>query len=311
MIKIFKGHQEVHQNFSSVVLTIGNFDGLHLGHRQIIESVITKAKSIAGTSVVYTFRPHPQEILGPNNQIDLINTYDEKLMLLSQMGVDIVIEQPFNREFSSTSAENFLRDIIVKKLCPKAIHVGYDFGFGKDRAGSLEVLTKLCKEEDVDLVICKPVKIGDSICSSTRVRECLRSGDVKGANGLLGREFFYRGLVIRGNGRGKKIGFATANVHSDAKLMVKEGVYATRAVHNGKVFESVTNIGRQPTFNLDNPVPVVMETHFLGFDKDIYGETIEVRLVERIRDEKKFSGVDELIVQIGKDIELAKKILKT
>jgi riboflavin kinase/FMN adenylyltransferase len=308
-MRVFKGYDEVKQAFPSPILTIGNYDGLHLGHRQIIQSVVDRARKAKGTSVVYTFRPHPHLALTPDEELQLINTYDEKLSLLAELGVDVVIEQAFSREFSTIEPEKFFRDILIKRLSVAVLYVGYDFGFGRNRSGSLDMLEKLCKAEGVELNVAKPLKVGGEICSSSRIREYIKSGDVAAANKLLGREFFYRGLIVRGNGRGHKIGFATANVHTESKLRVKEGVYATRAVIDGKVFPSVTNVGRQPTFNKDAQSPVVVETHILGFDRDIYGSTLEVRMVARLRDEVRFDGIDKLVAQIKIDVEKAKTLL--
>jgi riboflavin kinase / FMN adenylyltransferase len=310
---IVKGFSNLNTNLPRSVVTIGNFDGIHQGHRQIIEAVVKRAKEEKGTSVVYTFRPHPQEVLSPASEIQLLNTYDEKLEILADMGVDVVIEEPFSREFSSISAEKFFSEVLVKRLSACAIYIGYDFGFGKDRAGSLDILKEFCKNEGVELYVIKPFKVGSGdgaeVCSSSRIRNYITAGDVARANLLLGREFFYRGLVVRGNGRGKKIGFATANVHTENKLKVKEGVYATRAVFKGQSYASVTNVGRQPTFNKDVQSPIVVETHLFDFDQDIYGETLEVRIVERLRDEVRFSGIEQLVAQIKLDSEKAKKIL--
>ncbi len=308
-MQVYRGYSQVNQNFHNVVLTIGNFDGIHLGHKKIIEKVIENAKKINGTSIVYTFKPHPHRALTPGNQIPLINTYEEKLELFESMGVDVVIEEPFSREFSTNTPEKFFSDILVKRFATRKIIVGYDFGFGKDRAGSLDLLKKLCTQEKVEIIIEPPLKIGDIICSSTKIRECVERGEIKTANELLARDFFYRGLVVKGNARGRTIGFPTANIHSEGKIWVKEGVYATRTKHKGRVFGSVSNVGRQPTFNSDvSVIPVTMETHIFDFNEFIYGETIEVQFIERIRDEIKFSNVDQLVTQIKKDSEIAKKM---
>jgi len=308
-VQVFRGFHEVTKTYPAPVITIGNFDGLHLGHRQIIDSVIERARSQNGTAIVYTFRPHPHLALTPEHDLQLINTYDEKLEILEKLGVDVVIEEPFSREFSTISPEKFFREVLVKRLSSQAIYVGYDFGFGKNRAGSLDMLTQMCKEEGIELYVAKPLRVNGEICSSSRIREYIKNGDVASANRLLGREFYYRGLVVRGNGRGRKIGFATANVHLESKLQVKEGVYATRALFEGKTYKSVTNVGRQPTFNKDTLGPLTVETHILDFDKDIYGNTLEVHMVERLREEVRFDGIDSLVSQIRKDVIRAKEIL--
>lgn len=310
-MRVFRGHAEVSAALERPILTIGNFDGIHLGHREIIGSVMERARREGGTSVVFTFRPHPQEVLGPAQEIQLLNTYDEKLEQLASLGVDVVIEEPFSREFSTVPAERFFNDVLLKRIGANVVYVGYDFAFGKDRGGGMDLLRELCQRNGVELHVAKPLKVGDEVCSSSRIRGYLEQGDVARANLLLGREFFYRGLVVRGNGRGRKIGFATANVQTERKVRIREGVYATWAVHAGKIYPSVTNVGRQPTFNADPNAPVVVETHILDFDRDIYGEVLEVRMVERLRDEVKFSGVDALVVQIGRDVAEARRILKS
>jgi riboflavin kinase/FMN adenylyltransferase len=317
-MQVFRGYAEIKKPFPSPVVTIGNFDGLHLGHRRIIEAAIERARAINGTAIVYTFRPHPHIALNPEHEMQLINTYDEKLDLLREIGVDVVVEEPFSREFSRVTPEKFFREAIVKRLGASVIQVGYDFGFGRNRSGSIESLRAFCEEEGVELMVAKPLKIGSEICSSSRIREHLVAGDVAAAARLLGREFFYRGLVVKGQGRGHKIGFATANVHTESKLLVREGVYATWAVRpaaagrpsDARRYASVTNVGRQPTFNKEGGAPIVVETHILDFNEDIYGETLEVRMVERLRDEVRFEGVDALVAQIGRDVEKARRALR-
>lgn len=308
-MKVFHGYEEVSEAVAAPVLTIGNYDGLHLGHRFIIEAVIERARQLKGTSVVYTFRPHPHLALTPDEELQLINTYDEKLALLDEIGVDVVIEQPFSREFSEVAPEKFFRDILVKRLSAQAIYVGYDFGFGKNRAGNIELLKQCCGMEGIELHIAKPLKIDGEICSSTRIRDYLKAGEVVKANRLLGREFFYRGVVVRGFGRGHAIGFATANVKTESKLRVREGVYATLAVYRDQVFHSVTNVGRQPTFNVGVDSPVAVETHIFDFNRDIYGEVLEVRMIERLRDEVRFDGIESLVRQIKNDVVRAREIL--
>lgn len=314
---LIKGYRQIHGPFHKPILTIGNFDGLHLGHQEIIREVIARAKKSGGQSVVYTFNPHPQAVLAPARGVELLTTYEEKLELLGKLGVDFVIEEPFSREFSETPPEQFFSQVLVKSICPQAIYVGYDFGFGRDRAGSLEVLRRLCKEENIELHVTSPFKKGDEVCSSSRIREHLKNGDIRAANALLGRCFRYSGPVIRGNARGRTIGFRTANILVGSKIQVKTGVYATTAVLGGhgkpeRRLPSVTNIGVQPTFKRDANDPtelVVVETHIFNFDEDLYGSNIAVELVERLRDEKKFPSIDALIAQIRSDSEQAKKIL--
>ncbi|HRK03187.1 MAG TPA: riboflavin kinase, partial [Oligoflexia bacterium] len=227
---VLKGYREIKKSFRDAVLTVGNFDGLHLGHQSILNEVVARAKSLRGQSIVYTFRPHPQAVLSPSRDLELISTYDEKLRLFENAGIDVVIEEPFSREFSGFSAEKFFSDVIVKSIAPRAVFVGYDFGFGKDRSGSLDILKKMCKTEGIDLSIASPLKIENEVCSSSRVRAYLKSGDIVSANRLLGRRFSYQGSVIRGDARGRTIGFPTANLLASAKIQIKNGVYASGTI---------------------------------------------------------------------------------
>ncbi len=308
-MEVLCGYKEIKKNYPNPIVTIGNFDGLHLGHKQIIQTVTKRAKAEKGFSVVYTFKPHPHLAISPNHPLQLLNTYEEKIELLENMGVDLVVEEPFSREFSNITPEKFLSDILLKTLSTKVLYVGYDFKFGNNRTGNLEFLQNFCKKKGIELYIAKPLKVQSEICSSSRIRNYLLEGNVSQANKLLGREFFYRGLVVRGDGRGRKIGFATANVKSENKLSIKTGVYATWAVYQGKVHASVTNVGTRPTFHPEFDAPIVVETHILDFNRDIYGEVLEVRIVERLRDELKFKSIDELIANIKNDIAQSKTIL--
>ena len=303
---------------SSNILTIGNFDGVHVGHRKIIEIARQKAK---GSKIIaVTFRPHPQIALRPDAKIPLLTTYDEKIELLKNAGVDEVAELSFSREFSSISPERFFNEILLRKYSAQAVVVGYDFGFGKDRSGNLDLMERLCKTSGVDLTIVPPFKLGDDVVSSSRIRQNLQAGDVRRANQLLGYNFFYRGNVQRGDGRGRKIGFPTANLKSkgtdlQTKALLSYGVYATWTVDlaSKKRWASVTNLGVRPTFEtgrLDSHEPLI-EAHVLGQKElNLYGAELEVQFVERLREERKYDSVEALIQQIARDAENAQQILK-
>lgn len=310
-MKILRGSSEVRFSIAAAAVTIGNFDGVHLGHRDIIRQVVERARRDGLTSIIYTFRPHPNHALRPNDGIQLITTYDEKLEILSSLGVDVVIEEPFSREFSTNTPENFFQEVLLKKLATQVLYVGYDFGFGRGRSGSLKTLEELCHSSGLELNIAKPLKTEGVICSSSHIREFLKNGDVKAANQLLAHDFFYREVVTKGDGRGHKIGFPTANIHSVNKLQIRTGVYATRTLYGGKIFQSITNVGHRPTFQLGNNsgLAVNIETHIFDFQEMIYGEKIEVRFVDRIRDEMKFSGVSPLVEQIHRDVVRAREML--
>ena len=303
-MEIYRGIQQLTTSVVRPVVTIGNFDGLHLGHQHIVRLAVDKAKSLNGTSIAYTFRPHPQVALRPGANVQLLSTYDEKLQLLEELGVDIVIEEPFSREFSTVAPEQFFSDVLLRRLSAQAIVVGYDFAFGKERQGHLEVLKKMCENAGVELQIVPPQRVASEVASSSRIRQHLLSGEIGEANALLGRPFSYHGIVIKGEGRGRKIGFPTANLKLENKLALPYGVYATWAIVGGTSrYKSVTNVGVRPTFfEADPELPALVETHLLDTSQDLYGMTLEVQFVEKLREERKFDGVKSLIQQIQLDV---------
>ncbi|MEK6579467.1 MAG: bifunctional riboflavin kinase/FAD synthetase [Bdellovibrionota bacterium] len=310
--QFIRGAENIHEPPKSAVVTIGNFDGVHLGHRQIISHACQKAKSLKGTSIVFTFRPHPQVALHPERNLDLLLTYDEKLEVISKLGVDWVIEEPFSREFSTTSSETFFNEILIRKLNTKAIVVGYDFAFGQGRKGHLDHLREFCEKAEIDLEIVSPFRMKvqdlDEVVSSTRIREHLKLGNISNANKLLGDEFFYSGVVVHGEARGRKVGFRTANLKIEFKMALPFGVYATRAITMGKSYPSVTNVGVRPTFHPDtSEFSAVVETHLLDQDIDLYGRDIKVQFLRKLRDEKKFQNIDALREQIRLDVQDAWK----
>jgi riboflavin kinase / FMN adenylyltransferase len=222
----------------------------------------------------------------------------------------VIIEEPFSREFSTISPETFFTDVLLRKLSAEAIVVGYDFAFGKERQGHLEILEKFCKSSNVELTVVPPQRIGSEVVSSSRIRQHLLAGDMPAANRLLGREFVYKGVVIKGEGRGRKIGFPTANLKLDNKLSLPYGVYATWATVHGKRYPSVTNIGVRPTFQTGpTELPALVECHLLDTTIDLYGHTLEVGFVQRLREEKKFPGIDALKNQIALDAGEARVLL--
>ncbi len=282
------------------MVTIGNFDGVHLGHRAIIEATVEQAKARGGMSIAYTFRPHPRLALNPASPVPLLCTYQEKAELLLQSGIDLVIEEPFSREFSTTSPETFFSESLVRKLNAEAIVVGYDFAFGKERSGGLTALESFCKSARVQLTVVPPQRTGSEVVSSSAIRSHYLKGDIASGNRLLGREFSYSGVVVRGEGRGRKIGFPTANLQLENKLALPYGVYATWARLGEQTFQSVTNIGVRPTFGKED-LPALVECHLLDASIDLYGSLLEVKFVEKLRDEQKFPSIDALKAQISAD----------
>lgn len=310
-MEVLRGISELKRSIPHSVITIGNFDGVHLGHRTIIELALKRARARNGQCVAYTFRPHPQAALRPGTRLQLLSTYDEKLELLASLGVDVTVEEPFSREFSTIEPEQFFTDYILRRLNAEVIVVGYDFAFGKERHGHLDSLQQFCDRAGVELVIVPPQRVGSEVVSSTRIRQSLLAGDIENASQLLGRHFSYKGVVIKGEGRGRKLGFPTANLKLENKLTLPYGVYATIAVDGKTQYPSVTNVGVRPTFQTgDRELPALVETHLLDVSLDLYGSSLEVQFISRIRDEKKFNGIDELKAQIQKDADQARQCLK-
>ncbi len=319
VMEVIRGFDQIKASWPHVVVTIGNFDGVHLGHQRILALAVEEARSRGGVAVAFTFRPHPQIALHPEKELQLLSSYEEKLDLLAEAGIDITLEQPFSREFSITDPEQFFSEVLLKRLNAEAIVVGYDFGFGRGRGGHLQVLHDLCERAGVKLSIVQAQQRAGEVASSSRIRTHLLQGEVEKANQLLGREFAYRGVVVRGEGRGRVLGFPTANLRLERKLVLPWGVYATWAVlDDGRVFQSVTNVGVRPTFTVeslrdteggDRGFPALIETHILDQSMDLYGRMLQVRFVRRLREERKFSGVDSLKAQIANDIVDARQSL--
>lgn len=293
------------------VLTIGNFDGVHLGHQELLSKTVELAKLISGPACVFTFRPHPQEVLRPGQKVKLLSRYDEKLEMLEQAGIDITVEELFSQDFFSQTAREFFLNVVVHGFKARHLVVGHDFAFGKNREGTFAVLEALCQEFGVTLHQIPAMKVGDQLVSSSNIRSLLQAASVHEAEKLLGRFFFYRGVVRKGDQRGRLLGFPTANLRIEEKLELPNGVYATWTLvtRGGKAgkYPSVTNIGVRPTFQSEEGK--LVETHLILTNEttiDLYGEEIEVQFVERFREEKKFASFDELKTQIAHDRERAR-----
>jgi riboflavin kinase/FMN adenylyltransferase len=309
-MKIFYQIEEIIQPFKAAVITIGNFDGVHIGHQALFHEVVEKADAIDGTSIAMTFEPHPMRVLKKNNHPPLITLYEQKEELIKRAGIDVLICIPFTREFASLSAEAFIKDLLVAKIGMQAIIVGEDYTFGKNREGNLTVLKSYASQIGYEVVVGDWIKAGQNLpdrISSTRIRELVMSGEVEPACKMLGRHYQIRGSVVKGRDRGGKLlGIPTANLKLQDELCPKTGIYAVTVDHRNRLYKGVANIGYSPTFE-DNEFTV--EVHLLKFNSDIYGEKIRINFIERIRDEKKFANISELTAQINQDIETAHKIL--
>jgi riboflavin kinase/FMN adenylyltransferase len=297
--------------FKNAVVTTGNFDGVHLGHQALFHEVIERADAINGTSVAITFNPHPIRVLKQNGHPPLITLVDQKTELIESTGVDVLLIVPFTVEFAALSAGEFVEDILVKKIGMKVIVVGSDYSFGKNREGNLDLLKKMSREMGFEVVVTDWIHGTDaniSRISSTRIRKLVMAGDMARARKHLGRYYQIRGRVARGRNRGGRLlGFPTANINLQDELSPKTGVYAVTVECKEMTFKGVANIGYSPTF--DDYIFTV-EVHILDFEDNIYGKDIRVNFIHRLRDEKKFSGIEELSEQINKDILKSRGILE-
>ena len=302
--------ENITQPFKNAVITIGNFDGVHIGHQALFHEVVEKADAIDGTSIAMTFEPHPMRVLKQNNHPPLITLYEQKAELIERSGIDVLICIPFTQEFSSLSAEAFIKDLLVAKIGMKAIIVGEDYTFGKNREGNLTVLKSYASQLGYEVIVADWIKAGQNFpdrISSTRIRELVMAGEIEPARKMLGRHYQIRGLIVKGRDRGGRLlGIPTANINLQDELCPKTGIYAVTVEYHNRLYKGVANIGYSPTFD-DNEFTV--EVHLLNFSTDIYAEKIRVNFIERIRDEKKFANISELTAQINQDIKTAHKIL--
>jgi riboflavin kinase / FMN adenylyltransferase len=309
-MKLIRNIYDIKTPFKNAVTTIGNFDGVHKGHQAILHQVIEKAGSIEGTSVAITFEPHPIRVLKKNGWPPLITLFDQKVELITHTGIDALICVRFDEAFASISAEQFVKEILIERIGMKAIVIGKDYAFGKDRKGNVEFLKKYAVDLGFEVIVANWIPMsyfGSRRISSTQIREVVMSGKVDEAFNLLGRYYQISGKVVSGRNRGGKLlGFPTANINLQDELCPKTGVYAVTAECKGKRYKGVANIGYSPTF--DDKI-FTIEAHLLDFKEDIYGEDIRVNFISRIRDEKKFAGIEALVEQIKIDIQTAHTLL--
>ena len=289
---------------------LGNFDGLHIGHMALVHALIEEAKKCSLKSMVYTFLNHPNDIINKTLSTGLLMSTDTKIKLLAEAGLNSVCLEEFDKEFSKTTAEDFVKDVLVGRLNARLVAVGFNYRFGRDGAGDVEFLKKAAKVYGFNVLVIAPVMLDGDVVSSTQIKRRIINGEVERSAELLGRNYSLSGIVQRGEGIGKNIGFATANIKAEENAVLpKRGVYATEVIIDGKTFKSVTNIGRNPTLGISTGV--VIETHVIDFDGDLYDRRIEIFFRFRIRDEKKFDGLGQLAIQIQSDIrESRDKLLR-
>lgn len=290
-----------------VYLALGNFDGVHIGHQKLISELVAKASSKGGQAVAFIFDPHPAQVLTPDRAPHLLITPCRKAKLLEQMGLDILIYHPFTREIAACSPEQFVKKILVQDLKVKEVFVGFNYSFGHRGSGTPELLQQLGEQYGFKVNIIPPVEFGGETISSSLIRKSLDAGDIKMARELLGYYPILEGIVVEGEHRGAAIGFPTANIGVETTYNVfGQGVYAARARAGGKDYGCVVNIGSKPTFH--DAYPVSIEAHLMNFNGDLYGQQISLSLIEKLRDEKRFSSLEDLVAQITLDRDRALEI---
>lgn len=286
----------------NAIVTIGTFDGVHLGHQAVFKQMVDKARQIGGETVVITFFPHPRIVISPNdNRLRLITSQEDKIEHLRRSNIDNLIIINFTKEFSHTSSEDFIKDYVVRYIQPAILVIGYDHHFGSNRSGDFDTLSKLGMEFHFAVEKINEQDIEDITISSTKIRSALRQGDIKLANKLLGYSYSTSGIVTHGDSIGRTLGFPTANISikPEYQLIEKTGVYATIAKVDEKDYPSMTYIGRRPT--ISNGLPTSTETYIMDFDGDLYGKEIRVTFVDRVRDEMTFDNLERLKSQIQED----------
>ncbi len=306
-MEVINGYRQL-KGRRNIAVAVGNFDGIHLGHQQILSTLRERARALGVEPAVYTFRPHPRKVLTPHSYPALISSYREKFELLERAGIKLVVEEPFTLEFSKLSAEFFAEEILINSLGAKGIFVGEDFRFGRAAEGDTAFLERVASRRGVEFRAVPLLKFGDIPISSSVIRNYLKEGKLELANRLLGRYFSFEGVVAEGDGRGRKLGFPTANlVSEDGQIVPKKGVYAGITEVGGKIYTAVVNIGTRPTF-YDGNSPTLVEAHLLNFDGDLYSKTLRVYFIEYLREERRFSSLAELKSQISKDCNRAREL---
>lgn len=307
-MRIYTDICEIKHPFIRPYVTIGNFDGVHLGHQVLFSEVVHKAYVAQGTSIAITFAPHPLKVIRPDIGIKLISTCEQKRELIAMANIDVLLIIPFTPDFAHMPAVDFVDGVLRRSIGVEELVVGYDYAFGKGRQGDIPFLRSQGELKGFSVSVVEPFYVEDMLASSTMIRQLISEGKMTDVRKLLGRPYQIRGEVKVGQQRGRKLlGFPTANLHiADDDLCPRHGVYVTQVIYNGRCYGGVLNIGCNPTFASNQ---VSAETHIFDFNQDIYGKPIKINLLQHIRDERKFPTPNELVKQIQRDIETAHKIL--
>jgi riboflavin kinase/FMN adenylyltransferase len=310
-MQLYRSFEELPKKPLNAFVTIGNFDGVHLGHQMLFSAVVGKAYRHQGTSIAITFDPHPLQVVRPQAGLKLISTFEQKVELIQLADIDILIALPFTRELAATPATAFIDNLLAHVGLTELV-VGYDYAFGKGREGDIPFLKEQGQKRGFAVSVVEAYYVDEMLVSSSKIRELVTRGRMRDVKKLLGRYYQIRGEVKMGKKRGgAEIGFPTANLHiAPEDLCPKHGVYVTQVTYGGRCYGGVLNIGRNPTFAAqDGEQPIRAETHIFDFNQDIYGQPIKVNLLRFLRDEKKFSGPEALAAQIAEDIKQAKLVL--
>lgn len=309
-MEIILGIDQFTRPFIRPVVTLGNFDGVHMGHQKIFERVKEEAARINGEAIVITFEPHPLKILSPEHCPPLLTPFRKKMILIEKSGIERVLCIEFSLAFSEISPLEFIKNILVEKVRVRKVVIGYNYRFGKKQSGDAQTLKEAGKLFNFEVEVMEPLRIDQTIVSSSKIRELIKDGRVEEASKLLGREYPVIGMVVKGSRRGETLGFPTANLEISDELYPKKGVYAVEVVWNQQVFNGLANIGFNPTFLPARPeekAHLSLEVYILNFNQMIYGDEIQVNFKKRIRDEVCFDSPSRLIDQIQKDIQWAQE----
>jgi riboflavin kinase / FMN adenylyltransferase len=301
-MKVVYRPEDLTPEYPAPVVTIGNFDGVHLGHQCLIQDLVARADSIGGTPIVFTFNPHPLQVLAPNNAPLQIQTLDQKLATIESLGIPLVVLIPFSMQLAQLAARDFVVGMLWEKLRPREIYVGPNFAFGHRRQGSFNLLKEIGEEMGFLAGKIHQVQFRGNRVSSTSVRQALISGQVGLARRLLARPYALTGTVVHGTGTGRRFSFPTANLRTPNELIPRRGVYVTHLIVDGRRYRGVTNIGFRPTVNRDEGGALSIETHALDFSQDIYDKEVALEFLVHLREERRFRGERELIDQIKTDI---------
>ena len=306
---VIRGIENLKESHPNVVLTIGNFDGVHVGHQKIFRNVVERARSLGGVAMAITFDPHPMKVVAPERGVRVLTPFSEKARLMGNFGIEVVLCISFSREFSGMKPDDFIKDVIVGRVGAREVIVGHNYTFGRGKKGTTELLRRRGRRFGFTLTVVRNARLFGDVVSSSRIRSLVSRGRVCEASWLLGRPYMIEGEVVKGAGRGKRLlNVPTANIRTPNELVPREGVYAVKALIKGKLLDGVANMGKNATFGEGQ---MSYEVHLFDFSGNVLGETIRVYFIDRIRDEKTFPDIAALHEGILRDIERARETLKT